>query len=124
MKSAPSSRERGFEVNDASVRVVVTAMVVVVVGLALSFGVVRLMMLGPQNAPAAFGVTGRIGSFTHGPEQETSIQQSWDALERELAQTTGGYGWVDQAHGVVRIPIERAMALIAQENRQAKKPSP
>lgn len=30
------------------------------------------------------------------------------------------YGWVDQAHGVVRIPIERAMDLIAQRGIPAR----
>ena len=29
-------------------------------------------------------------------------------------QILTGYAWVDQAHGVVRIPIERAMDLLAQ----------
>jgi len=29
-------------------------------------------------------------------------------------QILTGYGWVDQAHGVVRIPIDRAMDLLAQ----------
>ena len=27
------------------------------------------------------------------------------------------YGWVDQSHGVVHIPIQRAMEIVAQEGR-------
>jgi hypothetical protein len=110
-----SSRVRGFEVADASVRHVIAAAVLVAAGVSLSLLVVRLMMLGPENAPAAFGSTGPLASFTHGPREKTSIQQSWDALQRDLAVTLGGYGWIDREHGIVRIPIERAMELVAQE---------
>jgi len=110
------SVQRGFEVSDASVRAVVIAAIVVVLGTIAAMLVVRVMTAGPQNTPAAFGNVGRAGSFTHGPNEETSIQQSWDALEQDLAQTTGSYAWVDRANGIVRIPIERAMQLIVEEN--------
>src|SRR5690242_20433108 len=33
-----------------------------------------------------------------------------------------GYGWVDRGRGIVRIPIERAMELIAQ--RESQRPTP
>lgn len=36
---------------------------------------------------------------------------------RQLEQL-GSYGWVDQAAGTVRIPIERAMDLVASEAAQ------
>ena len=32
-----------------------------------------------------------------------------DAWKKERAEWLGGYGWIDRAHGVVHIPIERAM---------------
>jgi hypothetical protein len=35
-----------------------------------------------------------------------------------------GYGWVDQANGVVRIPIERAMELIVEQPQSAPAPAP
>lgn len=117
MAPASTSRERGFEVSDASVRGVLFAALLVVSGTALVLGGVRLMMLGPDNSPAAFGNTTRRGSFTFGPDEETSVQQSWDALNQELATTMNGYGWVDRQQGIVRIPIERAMELVAAESQ-------
>ena len=36
------------------------------------------------------------------------------ALRREQQARLQGYGWVDRAHGIARIPIERAMALEAE----------
>jgi hypothetical protein len=115
MAGHPSRREHGYEVSDASVRGLVTAVVAIAVGTLAAMGVVRLMMLGPENAPAAFGIATREGSFTHGPEEQTRIQQSWDELERELAESTGGYGWVDRDAGIVRVPLERAMELVVAE---------
>jgi hypothetical protein len=36
-------------------------------------------------------------------------------LRSEQLGTLGSYGFIDQAHGVVRIPIERAMELVVAE---------
>jgi hypothetical protein len=38
-------------------------------------------------------------------------------------QILKGYGWVDQAHGVTRIPIDRAMELLAQRGLPARPPA-
>lgn len=38
-------------------------------------------------------------------------------------QIMNGYGWLDRSAGVVRIPISRAMDLIAQENLPARNPA-
>jgi hypothetical protein len=46
------------------------------------------------------------------------------SVRREEDQVLHGYDWVDKAHGVVRIPIDRAMELIAKEglpSRPARK---
>src|SRR5262249_49363321 len=36
---------------------------------------------------------------------------------REDAQL-GTYGWVDRPHGIVRLPVDRAMALLAERSRR------
>jgi hypothetical protein len=43
-------------------------------------------------------------------------------LQKDNAERLGSYGWVDQAHGVLHIPIDRAMALevAALNDAQAK----
>lgn len=38
----------------------------------------------------------------------------------EEQQTLTTYGWVDQANGVVRIPVERAMDLVLEELNQGQ----
>jgi hypothetical protein len=36
----------------------------------------------------------------------------------------GGYGWVDRSRGVIRLPIERAMALLLQRGLPTRAASP
>lgn len=46
--------------------------------------------------------------------------QPYEALQRmdaEQLEEIGSYGWVSEAEGTVRIPIERAMELIVEESR-------
>jgi hypothetical protein len=42
------------------------------------------------------------------------------ALRKKEAALLAEYGWVDRAKGVVRVPIERAMELVAEEREKEK----
>ncbi len=48
------------------------------------------------------------------PRLEENERGQLDDIRLEEEQTLSTYGWVDQKAGAVRIPIERAMDLIAQ----------
>lgn len=39
-------------------------------------------------------------------------------LQKKQAEQAASYGWVDQKAGVVRLPIDRAIDLVVQENSQ------
>lgn len=39
---------------------------------------------------------------------------------RQQADLLGNYAWVDQENGVVQLPIERAMELVAEEGGEAQ----
>ena len=43
------------------------------------------------------------------------------ALRAEKHALLSQYAWIDRAHGVVRIPIERAMALLVARGRAPEK---
>jgi hypothetical protein len=47
----------------------------------------------------------------------TQPDQALQQLDASQLELISSYGWVSQADGVVRIPIERAMELVAAENR-------
>jgi hypothetical protein len=48
------------------------------------------------------------------PQLEIDERTQLDKVRLKEEETLATYGWVDQKAGVVRIPIERAMDLIAQ----------
>ena len=48
------------------------------------------------------------------PRLETNEQREITSFRMQEEQTLHSYGWVDQSTGVVRIPIDRAMELLAQ----------
>ncbi len=48
------------------------------------------------------------------PRLETNERSEINRFRLEEEQRLHSYGWVDQSSGVVRIPIERAMELVAQ----------
>ena len=50
-------------------------------------------------------------------EHEAANRQEIHATEE---QNLNSYGWVDQAHGVVRLPIDRAMDLLVERGLPAR----
>ena len=53
--------------------------------------------------------------------QVSPLQEMRSMREREQ-RVLGSYGWVDRDKGVVRIPIERAMTLVAQREAASSAP--
>lgn len=61
-------------------------------------------------------------SFTRAADYRTSIAAEWPALDREDDVHLHSYGWIDRTHGVVRIPIDRAMDRLVQESPPTPEP--
>jgi mono/diheme cytochrome c family protein len=63
----------------------------------------------------------------HSDATAIAIQQFWQAQDRLVQTHLDGYGWINQAAGIVHIPIERAMDLIVagkQSSGPAIDPAP
>ena len=73
----------------------------------------RWMGASPDIRPPADFPTPRLQSDPAG-----ELRAYRAAQQREL----DGYAWVDQEQGLVRIPVERAMALLAARGEQALDP--
>jgi CBS domain-containing protein len=113
----------GFETSDARFGPVVRALVGVVIMAAIAFAVTTGMQ-------ALF--TGDLGTFTpivanepQNPVPEVIESRAATGVEsHELRaiefEQLSTYGWVDEGAGVVRIPIDRAMELIAEQNLPAR----
>ena len=53
------------------------------------------------------------------PRLQISPSEDWAEMLRREQAVLDSYGWVDRSRGIVRIPIERAMELIAQRGLPA-----
>jgi hypothetical protein len=118
--SAASLRD-GHELSDA--RPVLVA--VVAAGLFIMIGVTMAAlgwMKGRLDAhhSAAMPVPASMESFENGPSTHTSIEDDWKSIDAETRQHLEDYGWADAAHSAIRIPIQRAMSLIATEGLPAR----
>jgi hypothetical protein len=121
--------ERRFEVrqeedNVPARRLIRVGLAAVVVSVAAVIGSTALLGRagqaklggGPAERVAKHGDT---APATIGLVEQTLIEheeRGVEQREREEARLRE-YGWVDRAHGVVHIPIDRAMAMIVDENR-------
>ncbi len=86
--------------------------------LALTVGVM-VLLVGMHRF-----LEGQYGSSTYPPAEERTVPDGpvlqanprvqLDALREQEQETLTNYGWVDEEQGIVRIPIERAMELVAE----------
>ena len=54
-----------------------------------------------------------------GPLLQTDPEGELEAMRHELGERLGGYGWIDEASGVVHIPIDEAMGLLVEHGTVA-----
>ena len=122
--------EPEFEREDLGAKPIITFLIALVIGCVL----VAILLKGmyslldrrevqqqPAQSPLAQPATtdtrtvepGDVTKFPQ-PRLETRETVEIDAFRLQEAQTLHSYGWVDEQAGVVRIPIDRAMELLAQ----------
>ena len=56
----------------------------------------------------------RVQPDYQGPRLQIYPEKDLHAMQRANNQDLGTYGWVDRVNGVVRVPIDRAMELVAE----------
>jgi hypothetical protein len=55
-------------------------------------------------------------SFRDGPLERSGISRDWKKEDQSVDEHLASYGWIDRPNGVVRIPIDRAIDLVASES--------
>jgi len=105
----------GHEASDASIRPIVITGAVLAVVTALAGLVVYGIFVYLAATPATTALPNPMGStesqIPPAPRLQVQPTSELDQLHAEEDHILSTYGWVDQAAGVVRIPIERAMQL-------------
>jgi len=122
---ATTTVERGHERNDANVRTIL-GVAAGLIGLAaliqvvLYFHMEGLWRLRQRALPAPSPVAGVLPSEPPAPRLETAPALDLRTLRTAEDAQLHGYGWIDRRAGVVHIPIERALDLVASEAERKK----
>jgi hypothetical protein len=121
-----ASKEAGYERRDLSVRGVtwcavalIVAAIVVHVALAGLYKVFEHQHRSP-DAPSRIAFNTQMTAPK--PRLQVEPMKELDQYFAAENQKLNSYGWVDKAAGVVRIPIDRAMDLIAQRGLPTRGP--
>jgi hypothetical protein len=111
--TAPVAQPPHVEQEDENVplrRVLVTLLATI--GVAVAAGCVAWLLLRTyERDRAPLVVPGEVPSgISHGL---ASVERRGQRLAAEADSVLATYGWVDRERGIVRIPIERAIAIVA-----------
>jgi hypothetical protein len=93
-----------------------------VVCLALVLGAFKYFesMTGGTKARVSQGIGVDAGKLPPEPRLEVTPITDLQDMRAAEDKVLSSYGWIDQSHGVVRIPIDRAMDLLAQRGLPAR----
>lgn len=128
LRQQPRARhEGGYEPSDANVRVIGIFLVALVLGCVAAAFAVRWVLDSFTGGAPRGGAEARVAPRELPPAPRLEPQprhdlREWLARERALL---GSYAWVDREAGVVRIPIGRAIEILAEEGLPARdEPAP
>jgi hypothetical protein len=62
----------------------------------------------------------RVDSIPPGPRLQPAPPRDLDELVARDKEALTTYGWIDPAHGVARIPVDRAISILAEKAPGAK----
>jgi hypothetical protein len=117
---ATATTPRGHEARDVSVGGV-AAVVAALLGLALVIHVAlwvqmtALWTARQAEVPPPLPVAGALPEAPPEPRLQAAPRADLAAMRAAEDRLLGSYGWVDRRAGVVRIPVDRAMTLVAEE---------
>ena len=120
----PSGDTKRYEERDVALRPIVVTAIILVAVLIATFGIMRILdtELRGREAARSAPASPLAGSYARqeppAPRLQESPRGDLAALRAREAALLEGYGWVDRRSGRVRIPVERAMALLLAENER------
>lgn len=112
MNPIPELPAPSYEPSDANVRFVLVNVGAVALGIALSLAIAAWLYRGVDPAARPSGPE---RSFRHGAVDESGIARDWRAQDAAVRGHLENYAWADRGAGIVRIPLERAMDLMARD---------
>jgi hypothetical protein len=95
--------------------VILTAVTLVVLALMWGMGIVFKEAEESKDRPPSPMAEALMDPIPPGPRLQSAPPRDMDELRAQDKDTLATYGWVDQAGGVARIPIDRAMSLVLEK---------
>jgi hypothetical protein len=92
-------------------------------GIAVHFVLVALMNVFSAERSRPLGVARPLSDVLRQsaePSLQAAPAQDLEAFRKAEDKVLNEYKWIDKTHGVVRIPIERAMDLVAERGLAAR----
>src|SRR5215467_852461 len=123
MSTHENNKRRGHEQTDWNLRWVfwggITLIASVVVMLAASWWLFRELQSSAVDRPMGTAVAPPVEPPE--PRLQVSPYEDWKVMLQREQAILHSYGWIDRSRGIVHIPIEREMELIAQRGFPAAK---
>jgi hypothetical protein len=121
-----TARRLGYEMRDINVRVVARfALGLVIAGVVIHLATVALFHVFKREHPSPEPPS-RIAQQPRVVSPPPRLQRNpiadFEQFQAEQQALLSSYGWVDKTGGVIRIPIERAMDLIAERGLPTRGP--
>jgi hypothetical protein len=119
MTESPSletpSAERGYEVRDVTAKTLAGLGVMLCLALVLLGALVWAFMAGLAAGQTSVASTAAVQRATDAPAPQLQTDPAGDLAKKRAAEDSvlNSYGWIDRQQGTVRIPIDRAMDLLA-----------
>jgi hypothetical protein len=122
----PEPSTIGYETRDVSVRLLTWfALGLVISGIIIYLATAALYHLFKREHPSPFPAS-RIDAqprmIAPAPRLQTNAPADLEDFRAAEDATLNSYGWLDRKAGIIRIPIERAMELIAQRGLPTRGP--
>lgn len=89
-------------------------LVLTVIVLVLMGGLLRSLMTRSSAADAPLPPLAASRQPPPQPHLQVAPSQELQAVQQQEDALLSSYGWVDRANGIVRVPINRAMELVAE----------
>jgi hypothetical protein len=112
-----------YEERDVAMRPIVVAAAALLAVVVATFGMLRVLDTAlvrretARSAPAS-PLADYAPHEPPAPRLQQDPRRDLATLRAREDTLLGTYGWVDRDAGTVRIPVERAMALLAEDGRQ------
>lgn len=112
--------EQGHEKRDVNIRAILSVGAVIAGFIILAAIIARLMVTGlaTHQAKAPEGAFIQPPATAPTPTLEPHPTVEINAFRAEKTKVLANYGWVDKQGGIARIPIDRAIAILATQHKE------